>query len=102
VLADAMVDGAGRLPVAVNVTGFPLMPLPAMEAMTTLRPAAGPRVHDAVLASPFASVVRLAPVMVPFPWVTVKLTLIPARGSPFWSRTTIAGGTVTLVLTAEV
>ncbi len=62
-----MLAGTVAVPVALKVTGLPVIPLPAMEAVTTLGPAAGPRVHEVALASPFASVVWFAPVTVPFP-----------------------------------
>jgi hypothetical protein len=37
-----MEEGSARWPVAVKVTGLPLIPLPAMEAVTTLGPAVDP------------------------------------------------------------
>ena len=42
-VAASMVEGVGKVAVAVKVTGLPLIPLPAMEAVTTLGPATGPR-----------------------------------------------------------
>ncbi len=93
--------GPGRVAVAVKVTGLPVIPLPAMEAVTTLEPGVEPSVHEVALASPFASVVWFAPARVPLPCVTAKVTSIPGTGSLFWSRTIMAGGTATAVFTME-
>src|SRR2546425_11403764 len=43
--------------VAVNVTGFPVMPLPAAVAVSVFGPAVVPRVHDVSAAIPPAPVV---------------------------------------------
>src|SRR5439155_1515011 len=47
---------APAVPVAVKVTGLPLIPDPAAAAVSVLAPAADPSVHDVAAATPFAPV----------------------------------------------
>jgi hypothetical protein len=90
---------AAAVPVAVNVTGLPLIPLPAAVAVSVFDPAAVESVQLPTMAIPPASVVWLAPVTVPFPGATAKVTATPATGLPLTSRTITEGGERTVVPT---
>src|ERR1017187_280468 len=60
-----------------------------------LRPWVGPRVQPPRVATPFAFVVAVPPVMVPPPESTVKVTVAPATGLPAAFLTMTAGVTGT-------
>src|SRR5207249_10024460 len=69
------------VPVAVKVTGLPLIPDPAAAAVSVLAPAADPSVHDVAAATPFAPVTTGAVGFTdPPPEATAKVTLTPATG----------------------
>ena len=79
--------------VALKVTAVRVPEL----AVSVFGPAVTPSVHDPTVATPDASVVTVAPVIVPPPPPTVNVTGAPANGSPFWSRTITEGAGVTAV-----
>src|SRR5574341_323176 len=87
-------------PLAVNVTGLP--PRPGEVAVRELAPAAVPRVQLPTVAMPAASVVALAPVMLPPPDATAKVTAIPGTGLLYWSWTITDGGVATAVPTVAL
>src|SRR5882762_8974868 len=80
------------VPVAVNVTGLPLMPLPAAVAVRVFGPAVVASVQLPTVAMPLASVVGLAAVRSPLPGATANVTATPATGFPLASRTITDGG----------
>src|SRR5439155_914737 len=87
---------APAVPVAVKVTGLPVS-VPDV-AVRVFGPAVGPRVHDVTAAIPFAFVgTGVVGLTVPPPEATAKVTLTPATGLPFASRTVTAGATSTAV-----
>ena len=57
VTVDWAADTAPAVPVAVNVTGFPLIPLPAALAVSLFGPAVVESVQLPTVAIPLASVV---------------------------------------------
>ena len=76
---------------AVNVAGFPAMPLPVAEAVSVfLLPQVEPRVQ-LLAAIPFASVLGVPLGTVPLPAAGVKVTLTFGTGFPYWSVTLTAG-----------
>src|SRR5882762_8678179 len=85
------------VPVAVNVTGLPLMPLPAAVAVRVFGPAVVASVQLPTVAMPLASVVGLAAVRSPLPGATANVTATPATGFPLASRTITDGGEPTAV-----
>src|SRR5207247_2185723 len=92
----ASVAAAPAVPVAVNVTGLPASPVAV--AVSEFGPAVGPNVHDVTAAIPFAPVVTgVVGVTVPPPEATTNVTLTPATGLPFASRTITEGGVGTVV-----
>ena len=82
---------APAVPVAVNVTGLPLIPLPAALAVSVSGPAVVESVQLPTVAMPLASVVWLAPVTLPLPGATANVTGTPATGLPLASRTITDG-----------
>ena len=91
----AMLPAPPGVPVAVNVTGLPARS--ADVAVSVSVPAVVARVQLPTAAMPLALVVWLAPVIVPFPGATAKLTDTPATGLPCASRTMTDGATGTSV-----
>ena len=72
---------------------------PVLDAVSVLTPAVAPSVQLVSVATPFAFVTAVAPVIDPPPLVTAKVTVMPATGLLFASRTTTLGGTATAVFT---
>src|SRR5207237_486853 len=87
--------GAPAVPVAVKVIGLPFTP--GAVAVSVFWPAAVPSVQVPTVAMPPASVVWLAPVMLPFPAVTAKVTATPGTGLPLASFTITEGAICTAV-----
>src|SRR5207249_863033 len=84
------------VPVAVKVTGLPVSPLAV--AVSEFGPTVGPSVHDVTAAIPFPPVVTgVVGLTVPPPEATANVTLTPATGFPFASRTITDGSTATAV-----
>src|SRR3954469_14645551 len=83
----ASFDATGADAVAVNVTGASA----ATVAVTVLAPAADPSVQLPTVATPFDPVVAVAPVNVPPPDVTAKVTLTPDTALPADVFTTTLG-----------
>src|SRR5436309_11613194 len=87
--------------VAVNVTGLPVMPLPAAVAVNVLGPAVVPRVHEVRAAIPLAPVVTgVVGLTLPLPAAGANVTATPATGLLNRSWTITAGGVATAVPTA--
>src|SRR5207247_1596418 len=85
---------APTAPVAVNVTGLPVSPLAV--AVSEFGPAVGARVHEVTAAIPLGPVVTgVVGLTVPPPEATANVTLTPATGFPFASRTITDGSTAT-------
>ncbi|MEZ4413394.1 MAG: hypothetical protein R2910_10450 [Gemmatimonadales bacterium] len=81
---------------AVNVTGFGVMPTGAAVAVKEFAPATVPRVHDVAVAMPDAFVVTaVAGTTLPPPLATAKVTETPETGLLLASRITTAGAVVT-------
>ncbi len=76
-----MFAGGPAPAVAVNVTGFPAMPVPAAVAVRLLGPAA-PSVHAPTVAIPFAPVIWDPPVTLP-PFPATNVTVTPDTGFPY-------------------
>src|SRR6266699_7153258 len=77
---------------AVNVAGFPAMPLPVAVAVSVfVLPHVEPRVQPPTVAVPFASVFGVPLVTLPLPAAGVKVTVAFATGFPYWSVTLTAG-----------
>lgn len=72
--------------VILNVTG---VSVPTV-AVTVAAPAVAPAVK-VIVATPCAFVTLVEEVSVPVPVATAQVTVRPAIGSPFWSRTVTAG-----------
>src|SRR5262249_53585203 len=66
--------------------------LPAAEAVRVLLPAVVPSVQEPTVAMPAVLLTALAPVTVPPPEATVKVTVTPALGVSEASRTRTEGG----------
>src|SRR5438067_8386914 len=87
--------------VAVNVTGLPVMPLPAAVAVSVFGPAVVPSVHEDTAAIPPGPVVTgVVGFTVPLPAAGANVTATLATGLLNWSWTITAGGVVTAVPTA--
>src|SRR5207302_3145926 len=97
--SDRAALGAPAVPVAVNVIGLPFTPAVAVSVSW---PATVPSVQPPTAAMPLALVVWLAPVMLPLPGVTAKVTATPGTGLPLASLTITEGGTATAVFTVAV
>jgi hypothetical protein len=82
-------------PVALNVAGFPLIPLPAIVAVNVFGPAAAPRVQLPTVAMPSVPVLGVAPLTLPPPLTTANVTATPEIGAPVALVTLTAGGTGT-------
>ena len=96
-----LADIAGpAVPVAVNVASGPATPV--IVAVSVLLPGVAPSVQLPIVAVPVASVVAVAPVMLPLPGATANVTPTPFTGLPNWSVTTTLGAVVTDVLTVVV
>src|ERR1041384_1244313 len=87
---------AAGVAVAVNATG---VNAPAL-ADNPFAPALVPSVQLPTVAMPPAVVTGEAPVRLPPPEVTVKVTVTPATGFPNWSLTITDGAVATAVFTA--
>src|SRR5947208_12087088 len=85
-----MLPALPAVPVAMKVTGLPVSPDAA--AVSVFAPTVVLRVQLPTVAMPPASVVWLAPVMLPFPGVTAKVTATPDTGLPLASLTITDGG----------
>jgi hypothetical protein len=77
------------VPVAEKVSGEPVSPV--LVAVSVLPPGIGPRVQLPIVAIPLALVVWVAPVTLPPPEATAKVTVIPATGLLRASRTRTLG-----------
>jgi hypothetical protein len=84
--------------VAVKATGLS----DPEVASRTFAPATGPSVHEPTVATPDESVVTVAPDTDPPPLTTVKVTVAPPIGNPFWSFTITEGDGVTTAPAAPV
>lgn len=82
-----------------NVTGFPAIPLPLTVAVRVFVAGVPPRLQFPTDAIPKLLVVAFAPVMVPPPLATTKVTLTPVIPLPFASFTMTDGRVVTDVPT---
>src|SRR5436309_1230876 len=100
VTVDCVALGSPAVPVAVNVTGLPLIPEPAAVAVSVLGPAVVDSVQLPTVAIPPASVVWLPSAMLPFPGATANVTATPATALPLASRTITDGREATAVPTA--
>ncbi len=87
--------GAPPVAVAVKVTGLPATPAALTVAVSVFGPALPPSVQRPTVAMPSAPVVAFAPVRLPLPDATAKVTGTPGTGVPPPSRTTTAGSTGT-------
>src|SRR5437764_15029020 len=77
---------------AVNVAGFPAMPVPVAVAVSVfVLPHVEPRVQLPTAAVPFASVLGVAPVTLPLPAAGVKVTVTLGPGFRSWSVLSQAG-----------
>src|SRR5256714_10297165 len=94
-LTDTLAGAPGCAPVAVKVTGFPLIPEPATVAVSVFSPAPGPRVQLPTVATPFASLCATPPDTLPPPPVTANVTVTAGTAAPPRPRTWTAGGTPT-------
>src|SRR4051812_34833594 len=72
---------------------------PGAVAVTEFAPTAVPSVHEPSVATPFAAVEALEPVIVPPPAVMLKVTATPATAFPFASRAVTLGTGMTDVPT---
>src|SRR2546430_14502844 len=90
-----MLPALPAVPVAMKVTGLPVSP--AAAAVSVFAPTVVLRVQLPTVAMPPASVVWLAPVMLPFPGVTAKVTATPGTGLPLASFTITEGAICTAV-----
>src|SRR5437879_891951 len=81
---------AALTPVAPRVTGFPVMPLPLAVAVSVFVPSW--TVQLPTVATPSTPVVAFAPVTLPPPLATAKVTATLGTGRLAASRTTTAGG----------
>lgn len=81
------------MPVAVNVIGLPVNPVEV--AVRVLLPAVAPSVQLPTVAMPPAFVVAERPVALPPPVATANVTVTPATGLLFASRTITDGAVVT-------
>jgi len=89
---------APAVPVAVNVTGLPLIPDPVAVAVSVFVPAVELRVHEVAAAIPSEPVVTgVVGVTVPLPAAVAKVTSTPTTGLPLASLTITEGGGVTAV-----
>src|SRR5207237_222284 len=93
--SDRAALGAPAVAVAVNVIGLPFTP--GEVAVSVFWPAAVPSVQLPTAAMPLALVVWLAPVMLPLPVATAKVTATPGTGLPLASLTITEGGMGTAV-----
>ena len=94
-LLTAMLPALPAVPVALKLTGLPVSPDAA--AVSLFPPAVVLRVQLPTVAMPPASVVWLAPVMLPLPGVTAKVTATPGTGLPLASFTITEGAICTAV-----
>src|SRR5439155_191400 len=82
------------IPLPLVVTGVPVSPLAV--AVRVFGPAVGARVHEVTAAIPLGPVVTgVVGLTVPPPEATANVTLTPATGFPFASRTITDGSTAT-------
>src|SRR5262245_34030581 len=81
-------------PVAAKVAGFPLIPEPLTLAVRVLEPIE-PSTQLPTAATPSAPVTGVAPVTVPDPLATTKVTDTPETGAPLALVTRTEGATGT-------
>src|SRR5437899_3227962 len=93
---DVVADTGPTVPVAVNVTGLPLIPDPVAVAVSVFVPAVGASVQLPTVAIPSTPVVGFGPVTLP-PLEGAKVTATPETRLPLASRTITEGGGVTAV-----
>jgi len=93
---DVVADTGPTVPVAVNVTGLPLIPDPVAVAVSVFVPAVGASVQLPTVAIPSVPVVGFEPVTLP-PLEGAKVTATPETRLPLASRTITEGGGVTAV-----
>src|SRR5439155_3425233 len=93
---DVVAETGPTVPVAVNVTGLPVIPDPAAVAVSVFAPAVAASVQLPTVAIPSVPVVGLAPVTLP-PLDAVKVTATPDTRLPLASLTMTEGGGVTAV-----
>src|SRR5207247_2301462 len=87
---------APAVPIAVKLTGLPLIPDPAAAAVSVLAPAAEPSVHEVAAAMPFVPVwTGDVGFTDPPPEATAKVRLMPGTGLPLASRTITDGAVAT-------
>src|SRR5205085_179292 len=98
--SDRTALGAPAVPLAVNVIGLPFTP--GAVAVRVFWPAAVPSVQLPTVAMPPASVVWVAPVMLPLPGATANVTPTPGTGLPLASLTITEGGIGTALPAATV
>src|SRR5919106_5733996 len=79
---------------AGKMTGLPLKP--GAVAVRVFGPGVGPRVQLPAVATPFVPEVATAPVTLPPPVATAKVTSTSGTGFPYWSVTSTAGATGTV------
>src|SRR5205823_11293516 len=80
------------VPVAVNDTGLPVIPLPAAVAVSVFVFTVAGSVQLPTVAMPLPSVVCVPPVTLPLPAAGAKVTLTPGTGFPAPSRMITDGG----------
>ena len=80
------------VPVAVNDTGLPVIPLPAAVAVSVFVFTVAGSVQLPTVAMPLPSVVCVPPVTLPLPAAGAKVTLTPCTGFPAPSRMITDGG----------
>jgi hypothetical protein len=99
VTVDWLALGPPAVPVAVKVTGLPVIPDPAAVAVSVFVPAVVLSVQLPTVAIPLPLVVWLPPVTLPFPGVTANVTATPTARFPAPSRTSTDGGEPTALPT---
>src|SRR5213078_984927 len=97
-VVSASCVAAPAVPVAVNVTGLPLIPDPDAVAVSVLVPAVELSVQEVAAAIPSVPVVTgVVGVTVPLPAAVANVTATPDTGFPLASLTITEGGGVTAV-----
>ena len=88
-------EAVAGMPVAVKVTGLPLIPLPLAVAVSVFGPAVVPRVQPPRVATPSRPELTGEPIAWPLPGAGTKSTWKPGTGLPYWSVTLTAGAIAT-------
>src|SRR6184192_38196 len=96
-VVSASLTAVPAVPVAVNDTGLPVIPLPAAVAVSVFVFTVAGSVQLPTVAIPLPSVVCVPPVTLPLPAAGVNVTATSATGFPFASLTITDGGDVTAV-----